>query len=235
MVKYPIYITSHKRPENEVAKELKRLNLDYTIVVNKDQVAEYKKHHKNVMVGNKGHAGAYNSILNKHKDGDFVWVIQDNAGDFKRPHTYKTALETLEKAVNKDIGMAGFRNMNFQWPWPTYTKNNMLLNVILHQVKDNIRADVKSLYFLEIDMLANYIINGLTNIRNNDIWLLSKKTATAKERQEIVDKKIMKMSIDAKKNMMKKFKLGEDMFRKRPNGTWNIAEGFFKKLPVKDK
>ena len=60
------------------------------------------------------------------------------------------------------------------------------------------------------------------------------KELTNKQRQDIVDKKIMSMSIDAKKNMQKKFGLSEDMFRKRPNGTWNIAENFFKKLPVKD-
>lgn len=254
MVKFPIYITSKGRPDNEVSKDLKKEGLDYIIVVNKDEVNEYKKLHKNVMVGGKGHYGAYNSIFDKHKDGDFVWILQDNAGKFK--NGFKKSLSSLESQANKDTGMLGYKNLNFHFKHPKYTKNSFVINVILHQVKDNIRADPNTLYFLETDLLTNYIKNGLHSIRDNDIHLTSKKTFTdldgggntslylnpdnkksnfikdlnEKQKKKIVMDNLIKQSKKARDNMIKKYKLPLDYFKLGTDGRYGIVEGYFKKV-----
>lgn len=250
MVKFPIYITSKGRPENDTAKQLQKEGLDYIIIVNKDEVDDYKKFHKNVVVGDKGHYGAYNSALNRHKDGDFIWVLQDNAGKIKGG--YKRAFESLEKMATPETGMLGFRNANFHFKMPKYTKNSMIINAVLHQVVDGIRADPKSLHFLETDLLTQYMLKGYISIRNNDTHLTGSlntanafdgggntqlylgqadpNTLTKEQKKQIFLQRTRKQSREARNHMIKKYKLPKEMFKLADNGRYYMDKNYFRIL-----
>ena len=178
MVKYPVYVISHKRPNPEqssTTKYLMKNNIPYTIVVAHNQVDTYKKFHKKVMGADGRQAESINEVLDKHKNGDLIWITDDDWGDFKRPYTYKTAFEEAEKNVNPNVALIGFRHTNFFLKLPKITHNSSLFSLLLVRVS-NIRYNPKNKYNMEFEFNIDNIIKGEKfNIRLNDIWVLTEK------------------------------------------------------------
>lgn len=178
MVKYPVYVISHKRPNPEqstTTKYLMKNNIPYIIVVSHNQVDTYKKFHKKVKGAPDGEGNAINSILNSHKNDDLIWITDDDWGDIKRPYTYKTAFEEAEKYVNPNVALIGFRHRNFFLKLPKITHNSSLFSLQLVRVSP-IRYNPNNKYNLEHEFNIDNIIKGKKiNLRLNDIWVLTEK------------------------------------------------------------
>lgn len=245
MVKYPVYVFSHKRAdpnESSSTKYLKKNNIPYNIVVAPNEVNEYKKYHKNVIVGKKGQSPNMNSILDKHKNGDWVWLMDDDWGDISKS-TYRNAMNTAEKYVHPKVGQIGFRHSNL-WAHtlPPVSHNAMMYNFSLVQVSP-VRYNKLNKFNNDFEFtIDNILQNDKINLKLNKFRVIQENkfqsheggrykeyTAgmpqglTPKQSKEYKDKVVEGYSVDSANRLKKKYNFKESAFEPRQNrdgGKW---------------
>lgn len=103
---YPIYIVSKGRPTGKTFKLLKEDNLKFTVVIEMQDYAEYKKHMPNAMYvilpeQDKGVAYARNFALDQANimSYDWIWLLDDDINVFYKTINNKNVRRTPQEAL----------------------------------------------------------------------------------------------------------------------------------------
>lgn len=159
--RYPIYIISKGRPKCITARALSKLNLDYKIVIEKQEEQEYRKiHNEKVFVGDFDNYNCSSIPVRNYIDeictSDSYWILDDNIEDFNILHKNQkyvsrtgsifAATEDFVERFN-NIGQAGFNYYSFAKKTdcvPPYYINTRIYSCIF--MNKNTNETIKSKY-----------------------------------------------------------------------------------------
>lgn len=123
-----IYIPSKGRPQCQTAKTLSEQNIQFVIVVEPDELQQYKEQNPNcnfliLPQNNFGLSNVRNYILNyaKSKGEDFFWMIDDDVTSFytrqgtKLFKNVEQAFTISEALLNNKVGQIAMEYRQFAW------------------------------------------------------------------------------------------------------------------------
>ena len=149
-MKYPIFVVSSERPENNItADNLKKEKIDYIMVVPHNQVKEYKKHNKKVLGSTKGVYQAMNYCMRYARARKFkwCWILDDDIVKFYPPYNFKKAMTKAETYTIPQISVISFKHKkDFKTLKPLFFNTDATRIVLVNlQLKMNYNESYKLL------------------------------------------------------------------------------------------